>query len=359
MSDSHTSSGGTYEMQWDCKFCGEEKLLGKTHRFCPVCGAVQDPNSRYYPSDEEKVAVEDHAYVGADRICSACNSNNSGSAEYCTECGAPLSEAARAKTLEAQSRTAEGEFASSGSRDIVKERFDSEMERVGVTKKKKTSQGINFKVLGIIGAVIAVIIAGIVALTMTKSASVFVTGHSWEREVRIEEYGPQNGSDWDDNVPGGAYSVSCSQRQRDTNRVPDGEECTTRRIDQGDGTYREEQQCRTTYREEPVYDQWCTFTIDRWEYERSATANGSSVNDTPYWPEYSLNCEGQSTFGCERMSDNNEAYYVHLRGEGDNTYECPFPQGEWANIAVESAWTVQIRVVDAGAANCDTLERSG
>jgi len=55
-------------MLWDCEFCGTKKLLGKTHRFCPNCGAQQDPKARYFPSDEEKVAVKDHVYVGVDKI---------------------------------------------------------------------------------------------------------------------------------------------------------------------------------------------------------------------------------------------------------------------------------------------------
>jgi hypothetical protein len=51
-----------YEMIWDCKFCGQKKLLGLTHRFCAGCGAPQDPASRYFPPDSEKVAVHDHEF---------------------------------------------------------------------------------------------------------------------------------------------------------------------------------------------------------------------------------------------------------------------------------------------------------
>ena len=80
----------TYEMLWDCEFCGTEKLLGKTHRHCPECGAVQNPKTRYFPSEDEKVAVEDHQFVGADRHCGACDAPNSVMAKHCTECGAPM-----------------------------------------------------------------------------------------------------------------------------------------------------------------------------------------------------------------------------------------------------------------------------
>ena len=63
------SEGKTYEMMWDCEYCGAAKLLGKSHRHCPLCGAAQNADKRYFPPEEEKVAVEDHQFVGADWGC--------------------------------------------------------------------------------------------------------------------------------------------------------------------------------------------------------------------------------------------------------------------------------------------------
>jgi hypothetical protein len=40
----------TYEMLWDCGYCATRALLGKSHRFCPSCGAPQDPIERYQAS---------------------------------------------------------------------------------------------------------------------------------------------------------------------------------------------------------------------------------------------------------------------------------------------------------------------
>src|SRR5262245_36399297 len=81
---------GVYEMLWDCAFCGTRKLLGKTHRHCPACGAPQDPARRYFPSDDEKVAVKDHVFVGVDRVCPACGAPGSRAAAHCGGCGAAL-----------------------------------------------------------------------------------------------------------------------------------------------------------------------------------------------------------------------------------------------------------------------------
>ncbi len=116
------SDSNVYEMLWDCQFCGAKGNLGLSHRFCPNCGAPQNPDSRYYPSDEEKVAVHDHVFVGVDVTCPACNELNSAAAEFCGQCGSPLTEGARAKTLSSETASAGQAFQSSGSRDVVKER---------------------------------------------------------------------------------------------------------------------------------------------------------------------------------------------------------------------------------------------
>ena len=79
-----------YEMLWDCKYCGQKKLLGLTHRFCAGCGAPQDPAARYFPADHEKVPVHAHPYVGADVACPACRQPMSRAAKCCTSCGGPL-----------------------------------------------------------------------------------------------------------------------------------------------------------------------------------------------------------------------------------------------------------------------------
>src|SRR5438067_1545971 len=88
---------GTFEMLWDCSFCGATKLLGITHRHCPNCGAEQDQTKRYFPSDADKVAVKEDIYAGTDKVCGSCKAPNGAKAEFCMKCGAPLDEAAAAK----------------------------------------------------------------------------------------------------------------------------------------------------------------------------------------------------------------------------------------------------------------------
>ena len=48
----------TFEALWDCKGCGAQKLLGKTHRCCPQCGLPQNASDRYKPAEEERIYVK-------------------------------------------------------------------------------------------------------------------------------------------------------------------------------------------------------------------------------------------------------------------------------------------------------------
>ncbi len=355
------SDGKVYEMLWDCQFCGTKQNLGLTHRFCPNCGAPQNPDSRYYPSDEEKIAVSDHKFVGVDVTCPACNELNSAAAEFCGQCASPLTEGARAKTLATESRSAHEEFASSGSRDLVKEAFDTEMQSIGVQdspKKKRSSKG-NMKTFAILGAVALLLAAAFAAFNAKKDVSVIVTDHEWERTISIDEYDDFSERSWRDSPPPG-YNVSivpgsCRQEQRSTRRVADGQSCRMVRSDNGDGTFSERQECTTNYREEPVYDDMCRWEGFRWEHDRNETTSGD-LSDPPEWADIDLNCEGQRRVGCERESGRNEQYTVFYDDtDSDADYRCNYPQSEWENIPLESLWGGQVRIV--GGIICDSLER--
>lgn len=348
------SNEKTYEMQWDCKYCGTTKLLGKTHRFCPNCGAAQDPKSRYFPSDDEKVAVEDHVFIGKDKTCKSCSTLNSASAEFCMQCGAPLANAEAASTLSDQVVKEGQRFESSGPRDLSQERFDEEMKRIGAAKQAKS--GPNWVLYGIVAVVALIIIGGLVAIFWKQDASAYVSGHSWERTVNIEQYSAVSESAWCDAMPSGAYSVTRREEQRSSRQVPDGEECSTRRIDNGDGTFTERRECQTKYRDEPVYDDRCYYTINRWVFERAVKASGASLNDEPRWPDANISRSG-TCVGCEREGAREDHYRVDLR-QGENTYTCDVSETMWRNMPIESTWEFKVGVV-TGRPDCSTLKPAG
>ena len=350
---------GTYQMLWDCRFCGTEKLLGVDHRHCPNCGAAQDPAWRYFPSEEDMIPVEDHEFVGADRICPACSQPNSAAATYCVACGADLSTGEVAPVQGVRELGTEG-AASDTKRDVVLDNFQAEMARVQTEEKAKERAqpvflGLTKTHLIIIGALVAVaLVCGAIfyAVTYRKAGTGTVQSATWERVVEIEEFAPVRDEAWRDRVPGGAYNLSCRERQRDTRRVEAGqhEECSD--VDQGDGTFRRE--CRTVidYRDEPVYDDFCDYTVDLWVPSRSVRAEGAGASDAPAWPVFSLSAG--SGLGAEREGDRREVYEVVIEVDGER-HTCEVPDlATWEQFSEGSAVSLELTLT--GSVDCSSLQ---
>ncbi|MCC6808939.1 MAG: zinc ribbon domain-containing protein [Deltaproteobacteria bacterium] len=346
---------GSYEMLWDCQGCDTKKLLGKTHRFCPNCGAAQDPARRYFPSDAEKIAVKDHVFFGADVMCRACGVPNSRNAKHCVACGADLGNAKDAVTRDDQVKASGGTFAGETSKDAKREREQKKAAASGqAPPAKTTSGGIRFFPHGVIALVVLFIAFIIVALVWKKEAAITVTGHTWQRTIDIEKFGPKRDSAWCDSMPGDAYRVSKSREVRSHRKVADGETCSTRRKDQGDGTFKEVEECRTKYRDEPVYDDKCSYTVDRWQRDRTVSADGATLAETPAWPAVRLSRTG-SCMGCEREGPRHEKYELHVKtDEEGKTSSCGFDQNKWSGIADGSRWKMKFAVI-TGLPDCDSM----
>ncbi len=343
----------TYEMLWDCEYCGTQKLLGLTHRFCPNCGAAQNPAKRYFPSESEKVAVENHKYVGVDVVCPNCQTPSAANAEFCGNCGTPLTEAAKVSLIQDERTQAA---------DLVKEKFVAEQQQIKAVSKTNWLQ--NLFRQRILAGIVALVLAccGLCAgafylLTITEDHTVEAVGHSWEREIEVLTFQTVSESDWESSVPNGAFEESCSRRQSGTRRIPDGETCTTRRVDNGDGTFSEKRECKTDYREEPVYDNYCSYKINKWVVTDTAEERGSAFSDPPVWP--TLNLKTGDCLGCQKQGEKHEKYVVKFRDtDTAKSYECEFErENEWANYAPQSTWTVKITKY-GDEIDCDSLKRA-
>lgn len=347
---------GTYQMLWDCRFCGTQKLLGVTHRHCPNCGAAQDPAWRYFPAEEDMIAIADHQYVGADKICPACQQPNSAASLFCSECGADLATGATAQT-QGEREIGVGSAETDTRRDVVKDQFVAEMTRIQTADASRpVFLGLRKTQLWIVAGIVllGLIVAGIVyAATFRSTATGEVARLTWERTIAIEDFQPRTGSDWRDSVPGDAYSLSCSERQRGTRKVADGSHEECRDVDQGDGTFRRECRTVTDYRDEPVYDTWCSYRVDRWAYARQATAQGEGKNPPPAWPDYEL-AQGVGRYGQERAADRDETYTVHIRKSDGDMHACDFDQqADWEQYDVGAKVTLKLHIT--GSPDCDSL----
>lgn len=345
-----------FEMLWDCPGCGSAGLLGLTHRHCPSCGAPQDPSRRYFPSDEQKVAVEDHRFVGVDWRCPACDTANAAIAAFCGGCGGPM-DGARAVGVRAEQTAAAGGFEADSA---VKARTEAEAARMAERAARGAApvaspgaqSGSRGRVLGVVAAV--ALVCGLLGwlLFAKTEATVQVSGHRWERVVVVEQFATISDSAWRDALPADARNTACREEQRSTRRVPDGETCTDVRRDNGDGTFSVSQQCETTYREEPVYDTRCTFDADRWTTGRSERADGNSLTPAPAWPEVVI--RAGSGLGAEREASRRESYTARFVDPEGRELTCTMPEVRWAALAVGSRWVAPVgRFVDD--IDCDAL----
>jgi hypothetical protein len=323
-----------FEMFWDCEFCGTTALLGKTNRYCPNCGAPQNADKRYFPPPGKEVRANT-TYDGADKECPACKTPNGAKANNCRHCGSPMDGSKEVK------RKVEGA-------PLPGSKAPPPPPPAKKSRKWWFIGG---------GALATITSMCLVTMFWTKSSTVTVAGHAWSRTIDVEAFGPVKESAWCDAMPSDARSISRSREKRGTEKVADGETCTTKNVDRGDGTFEKQEQCTTKYREEPVYDDKCHYTVDRWKVARTEKAQGEALSPEPQWPSVRLARTG-NCLGCEREGARKETYAVKLSKKEGGDDSCELPQARWAGFAPGSSHPVQVRVLGGGV-DCSTLGASG
>ena len=321
---SPASSGEVnYEILWDCEYCDAKKLLGLTHRYCPQCGAQQNPDKRYFPPEGEEVVAANHEFAGADKNCENCDTPNSSRATFCVSCGSPMDGSKAIKTIH------------------------DRQEAAAPPPPPPKSNG---KIKWIIGGIIVFVILCVGILSIKEERGVTVTGHSWERGIDVEVFASVSDEAWEDDVPLKAYDKSCREKQKDTKKVEDGEECHTENKDNGDGTFKKVEECTTKYKEVPVYGDYCTFKIDKWTTKRTEKANGNDLS--PAWPNPTIKtCPGER-LGCEREGPRTQSYTVYFKDDDGDQHECAYEEKKWKSIAKDSSWKMQFGKVTGGI-DCD------
>jgi len=309
MADKDVKVVGQFEMLWDCAFCGKTKLLGITHRHCPECGGAQDATKRYFPSDADKVAVKDE-YAGGDRICESCKHPNGAKATFCAACGAPLEGAAAAKVRSVRVAKAGQGFAADSVKAAEAE-LGAHAKPVALAKKKS-----RWWIYTLV--IVAVLVVAVYMLCIRKKSGNFeVTAQTWERFIEIEEYVEKSGSDWRDKIPSGADLGSCFDKEF-ARAVP--EDCNTRQVDQGDGTFKEETEC--TPAKSAVMKAWCSYDVQLWQVNDALTARErGDAGDERMWPDSPFPTSVTQRLGARREKRRVELLKVELKGTG-GTHTC-------------------------------------
>lgn len=344
-----TTEDQSYEMLWDCSFCGQKKLLAVTHKFCPGCGGAQDAAHRYFPKEGEEVALADHKFAGADKVCPNCKALSGAAASNCAKCGAGLS-----GSKEAVRHEDDGKDVEQRKRDKHAALKPPPMPGNAPAAAKKS--GLPGWVYAVGGILVAL---GLFYAFYEKKAEIVVTAHSWARVVELERLTEVREKSECSSVPGAGRV----QRRWDDSRsrqVPDGkdchQECSTKRNDKGDGSFGKSKSCHdvctTKYRTEHYLVRMCDYDIDKWVTGREIKAGGQ--DKAPRWPEVSL-AAGASprNLGAERERKRTGDYVLHFKS-GDKTYDCNMDdEGPWAGYEDGSKLTLGFDMF--GKPNCKQL----
>lgn len=339
-----------YQMFWDCGHCGTKKLLGVTHRHCPNCGSAQDENKRYFPAPGEEVELHDHIYYGVDWDCPYCSTPNSKNSNNCCNCGGPKAGSVDVD-LVGQPKVAKQDKVKNTSDEITQQRNTYSHQPEPVSVKKKKDKADSNQVMMIIAGVIFAFLIGFLIYGYNKVTpySLTVNAKTWSRSIDIEEYRSISDTDWCSSMPYDAYNVSRYRDIRSHRQVADGQTCSTQRRDRGDGSYSSERVCQTKYRSEPVYDDKCSYRINRWRFSNSLMASGDG-NSQPHYPDVSqYSSNPPNILGNKRTGSRSERYTVHFTYEDEDKKvigsNCGYNQGKWTQFQLYAHHNGQVRMI--------------
>lgn len=354
-----------YEMLWDCRFCGTTKLLGKSQRFCPTCGAAQDPSWRYFPSDADKVYLDanENKFVGVDVVCASCGNLNTGDAAHCVRCGAPMEAGDTVRSVGARTKAAGEVFETEdlyARLDHENELYARGIDRAAASAAPPQKSGgmKRWQIGAIVTVVVGIVGFMLFAIFATNTETVSVTGHRWERTIDIQSVQPVSDSregTCRSVAPADAYNETERRAQVDTERVQVDERCTDVQRDRGDGVVEEVRECEPVYENRPVMGQVCDYTVDRWRPERTVSASGG-LQEPAVWPDANLRRSNCNSRGCEREGDRDEDYILELSRNGES-FSCEVDEVEWRQASRGDAYTVEVGRVGGGE-RCNTLKRA-
>ncbi len=328
-----------FQMLWDCRFCGTTKLLGVEHRHCPNCGAAQDPEWRYFPSNEDLKVVKDphYQYSGVDKICPFCGQPNSAAAKFCKECGGDLSNAKTAATKGALETGFDG---AAGVRDdVVRQKFMAEQTAIKAQSQRKGISRVHIIVAAIVALCLLAVGAYAALSRSTFSSTVNVADLNWQRVITVERLEAVPGSGWRSEVPGDAYNVSCRSEQR-CHTESERYACGFENVDRGDGSFTRREKFCTRDKQVCEPDQMCSYTRNLWRFERDLAVNGGP-NDLITWPNFvPLRISG---IGAERESGRKEILNIVFRDSNGNTFTYnPKDYATWQAFKIGQQYTVEI-----------------
>jgi hypothetical protein len=199
------------------------------------------------------------------------------------------------------------------------------------------------RMLAVSGGVLFVALMSVlvwVVFFQTRTVDLEIAELTWSRGVEIEEYRTIRTGGW--HAPSDAYNVATSRRTHHYDRVLDHMETRYRSVQYQSGSTTETYSCGTTsngngtyttnyctrtvpqystrqepyqeavYRDEPVYETWYEYDVDRWTRHHWEREHGDD-DDRPHWPGTEQFLNQGTELGALRVGrGRQEAYAVRL-----------------------------------------------
>ncbi|MGE0709300.1 MAG: hypothetical protein AB7N76_26930 [Planctomycetota bacterium] len=343
---------------WDCVSCDGKGIRGDLYE-CSECGAHRPDDVKFYlPADAQEItdaAGLAAAKGGADWKCEYCDQLVSGSLSTCPYCagGDAATGERRAETEEVQ---LDGE-------PVATPAAAMSLEGEDAPKAPSGSPLLCCLVLLALAACVAF-------FSWPKEVGVVVSGHSWERTQKVEDYRTVEEGGW--SKPAEAFDVSTSQKVHHTDKVllrterrtravtrkvQVGEEtyqAGTKKVDLGNGRFKQmpvykkrpKYESRTEqepyeekiYKDVPKYQTWYRYKVRKWVEGPPRTTSGEGLEAK--WPETSV-----SDPKTQRMGARSAVYKVHLKSteQGGQSFSLTCDEDAWRGYAVGSRWTAVVQ----------------
>lgn len=333
--------------RWDCDACGYKGVLGPLTA-CSLCGSPRPKNVQFYLTEDAETLAESskeyaEAKQGADWICDFCGTDNKAKNNLCQNCGNP-------RTLDDKNREIKEydleNTPTSGKKQKTKTHLNSTKPKTIDPKDIKKANR-NKHVL----IVVLAITATLIFIFYPRKKDVEITGHSWIRQINIENYREVKEQGWE--IPQTAKLIRSFRdvhhydkvfshyvtRTR-TVKVPNGTEkykCGTR--DLGNGHFEDKYCTRTiyttktenyqeaVYKDEPVYRTKYEYYIFRWIIDHKETSEGK--NKELFWPKITLKNTKEW-----REGERTEKYTIYYKNNHQKTFQEDIPLNRWQKYTV-------------------------
>jgi ribosomal protein L40E len=345
---------GYVKLEWTCPKCGARNP--GTEKTCTGCGAPQPQEVQFEQTEGQQVsqdeALKKIAEAGPDIHCAFCGARNSADATVCSQCGADLKEGVRreaGKVVGAYQAEPVKEVACPTCGALNPEsalrcaQCGAPLARqprppVAAPVGAKPSARPNWLVYAVLALVLVCMCAGGAYLLNRSIARQdligVVQGVAWQTSVAIQELGPVERQDWQDQIPQEAQLGNCVDRVRFVqDSEPVGQKfnkvCgTPYTVDTGSGVGKVVQDCQFE-----VLAPYCEYTVQEWRVVNRLVERGNDFS--PIFPQPQLASNQQ-------LGEETASYLVVFQTD-QGQYEYPVSDlEEFRQFQPGSRWTLTL-----------------